>query len=415
VALPLAVARGARVLRRLLREQTLDLRGLDLPGFQSWLDRQLAHWRRDPVFVQRVRIRDLRRAHPELTLLEAEHRRAAAADAASPVGARLCRVEQELTNAGKAVAGLTAALKGAAADKRPALRQKLAAFQERQQALQVEQGALIRSSPERQTLLRLDAELGRLRAALGVDQEMARLQELQRRRGQGSGRSGSSFEQLARELTRSYILPDLLRGRRGDDASARLRVLHGVTLGGARTEFDQLVVRLPRRAGRPVEVLGMVEVKRNLNDLAHGFRRRQENLAWLIGDQIHYDPGLYRTHSFPSGHFDRDAVHEEDGEAFAFARDSFRRFRRDPATGLFLARLYFVTRAVTVWGVSAAALARISARVATDERWQPDDAAYLGKLLPWCQSLAEPLETPDVLRAYAASPRRARQVLVVGR
>ena len=106
-------------------------------------------------------------------------------------------------------------------------------------------------------------------------------------------------------------------------------------------------------------------------------------------------------------------MHE--GETFCFARDSFRRFRRDPAADVILDRLYFITRPGTLWGVSAAMLARIGFRVATDERWEPDRDAYLRGLLSWCRSLAEPVETPDVLQMYTSSHRRARQILLTGR
>src|SRR5262249_2114226 len=177
------------------------------------------------------------------------------------------------------------------------------------------------------------------------------------------------------------------------------------------TEFDQLVVRRPP-GGRPVEVLAVVEAKRNINDLAHGFCRRQEDLAWLAGDGAGYDPQAYRTRHFPSGHFDRAAAHEQDGESFVFAPGSFRRIRRDAATGRFLHRLYFITPAGPLWGVSTAALARIAHHVAGDGGWDPDDDAYLQRLLAWCRALAQPVETPDVLRLYAATPRRGRQVLV---
>ena len=90
-------------------------------------------------------------------------------------------------------------------------------------------------------------------------------------------------------------------------------------------------------------------------------------------------------------------------------------FRRDPAHDLFLDRLYFVTRAGPLWGVSTAALARLSYRVATDPHWQPDRDAYLRDFLRWCQALAEPTETPDVLRLYAGTVRRARQILLASR
>jgi hypothetical protein len=333
-------------------------------------------------------------------------------DAASPAFARLRRLEQELTGTGKAIAGLTAARKRATPEKATVLQQKLEAFQARQQALREEQAELIRSSPPRQDRLRLDAEWQRLRSAVGLDREEARLAQLLKQQGRRSGRSGEAFERLAPTLTRTHILPDLLRD---SETSEDLLVLRGVTLGAARVEFDQLVVRRPGGGSQPVEVLAVVEVKRNLNDVAHGFRRRQEDLAWLTGDTDRYDPGSHRTRTFPSGHFDRVAVHRDGGEAFVFARSSFRRFRREPGGGWFLRRLYFLTRPGTMWGVSSAALARIGFRVATDERWEPDSDAYLGKLRRWCQSLAEPIETPDVLRLYTAARGRGHQVLLVGR
>jgi hypothetical protein len=399
----------------LLREDNRDLRGLDLAAFRDWLDHHLARWRTDPVFVQRARIRDLRRAHRRLLLLEDAYRRAAAADLASPHGARLRRVEQALRNTDQAVAGLTAALRGATAAKGPALRQKLEAFQARRQALRDEQDQLLQASPARQALVQSHNELEQFRAAIGLDRAEALLDRLLQEHGRRSGHAGASFERLALTLTERYVVPDLLRRRPGVGAEPCVRVLRGVTLGAARTELDQVVVRPSRVGDLPVEVLAVVEVKRNVNDLAHGFGRRQENLAWLTGDTGRYDPAVYRTRHFRSGHFDREAVHQEQGEAFVFGRGSFRRFRRDAVTGWFLNRVYLVTRAGTLWGVSGAALARLGFRVATDERWAPDSEAYLRGLRRWCQALAEPIEAPDVLRAYAATPQRARQILVVGR
>ncbi len=404
------IVRGARELQRLLRERAFDLRGLDRAGFRRWLDALLPGWQRDPAFAQRVRIRDLRRAHPELRALEKEHRRAEAADAATPEGARLRRLEEELRDTGKAVAGLTAALTSAAPDKRAALEEKRTAFQARLLDLQREQARLTASSPERLALLRAGEALGRLRAALGLDREEECLDQLQRQRGRRSGHAGEAFERLARTLTETVLVPELLR--RGKGAAARpVRVLEGVTLGAARTELDQVVIR-QAPAGKAVEVLAVIEAKRNINDLAHGFRLRQENLAWLTGDTGRYDAAVYRTGHFSTGHFDRAAVHEQGGETFVFAPGSFRRFRREPGSGLFLRRLYFITRAGMLWGLSSAALARVSFRVATDERWDPDDETYLDGLLGWCRSLAEPLEAADVIRLYAQAAGHARNILV---
>jgi len=390
-------------------EDTFDLRSLDLVGFRRWLNQHLARWQNDPVFLQSTRVRDIRRAHPSVRGLEREHRLAMAADADSQHFTRLGQIEHELLGTAKAISGLTAALQRAAAEKRPGLRKKLHAFQASQRELLEEQATLIDASQERQAVLRAAADLWSLRTEIGLDQEEARLAMLQKQRGRRAGRSGASFEQLALAWTRRYIVPELLRA--AARATRSVRVLMGVTLGAARTQFDQMVVRMPD-GDQPVEVLAVVEVKRNINDLAHGFRQRQENLAWLSGDTDKYDPRVYRTNRFRAGHFDGEALHREGDEVFRFARSSFRRFRNERSSGLFLSRFYFITRPGTLWGVSSAALARISSRIATDVRWSPNSDSYFRDLLRWCQSLAEPMETPDVLRLFASTPRRGRQILI---
>jgi hypothetical protein len=293
------------------------------------------------------------------------------------------------------------------------LRLKMQAFQARQQALREELDLLIQASLPRQSLLRITAELQRLRSALGLDHAEARLAQLRKQHGRCSGRAGHSFERQALALSREYIVPDLFR-RRSTASADRLRILTGVTLGAARTEFDQVLIQQPRGRQCLVDVLAVVEVKRNINDLAHGFRRRQENLAWLTGASAHYDPALYRTGLFRSGHFDREAIHQEGGESYRFDPGSFHRFRRDPAAGMFLDRLYLITQTGMMWGLSSAAMARFRFRVATDEHWEPDLDSCLLPLWRWFQALAEPIETPDLLRIYCLSARRGQQVLVKG-
>lgn len=351
------------------------------------------------MFAQRERIRDLRRASPRLRALERERRRAARADAGSPLGERLRQLEEELNGVVKAVEGLTGALEDADEDRQASLREKLDAFRARRAALEAERDERIAASPERALLMRLDAELERLRDVSGVGAEEARLDEMMRAQGRRSGRAGGGFEAAALRAVREHLLPEL-----GDGP---LTVLTGVTLGTARTELDQVVVR--GSGDTPVEVLAVVEAKRNPNDVAHGFTRRQADLAWLSGHRAAYDPAMHVTRHFPTGHFDRVTEHEQDGARFLFNPSSFRRFQ--PENGHFLAGLYFVTRATPLAGISGAALGRLRHRAATDERFAPADDAYLANLLAWCRTLAEPIETPDVLALYAADEKRARQIL----
>jgi hypothetical protein len=170
--------------------------------FPRWLERHLAHWGRDPAFHQRSRIRDLRRAHPQIRALEEERRRAQAEDRSSPLFPRLEAVARDLSGADKAVAGLTYALATADAAGRERLALKLESFRERAAHLRREERALTRASETRLVIERLTTRLGELRAALGLDREEARLRELQRKKGRSTGRSGAAFEEVALEAVR---------------------------------------------------------------------------------------------------------------------------------------------------------------------------------------------------------------------
>lgn len=392
-------------LRRRLAALTFDLRTLDLPGFRQWLERQAVRWAADPVFIQRSRIRDIRRAHPVLRVFEAAARRTAEASTATPAGARIATIERELHRVGRAIAGLTEALGRATPERRSALEAKREAFDIRRRELELERDELTQASPERQRHLAAADEFQRARAATGLDVAEAELATLLRGKGRQSGQAGQAFEREALGLVERVIVPDL-----GEQPQS-VRVLRSVRLGAAGVELDYVVVREPGSPDHPVEVLAVVEAKRNINDLGHGFRRRQIDLAWLTGDAAAYQADEHRTGRFPTGHFDRPGVHWEGDRPYLFGPDSFRRFVRDPNSGWFLDRLYLVTRAGPAWGLTGAAMARVAARIATDERWDPTDDGYLTGLFDWCRSLAGPVETPDVLELFSTA-ERARQLIV---
>lgn len=332
--------------------------------FGSWLSRRLPHWQRDPLFAQRVRVRELRRAHPRLLALERECRQAQAADAASAVYGRLGAVHESLVRTAKAIAGLTAAGK----------LQKAAVYQQKRDELLAEEASLIAASPQRQTLARIQSELRTLRETIGLDQEEARVQQLARASGKRSTRSGSTFEDTAAEWARTHLM-------QGCD-----RILRQVTLGAVDTEFDQLLIKVD---GDRALVLGAVEVKRNVNDLAHGFLLRRNNLLWLAGRRDRYDPQLHRTSYYKSGHFDRP--YEHDG--LVFDASSF----HQPV------KLVLLTRPGPVLGMNSAALSRLAYRVATDVEFLLEDEAYLSKLREWADRLAGAFETPELLDFFGDS------------
>ena len=280
----------------------------------------------------------------------------------------------------------------------------------------------------RRRLNRLTAKLSRVRDEAGLPELEARLEALHHERGRKSTEGGARFEDVAAAVVRTHVVPRLatevgiradadaadgLNRPRTNDGGA-IRILRGVTLGAAGTEIDQLVVLVPRADDAPVDVLALVEAKRDVNDVAHGFRQRQMNLAWLTGDTAAYDADAFRTRAFPTGHFDRAGVHEQSGQRFIIDRTSFRRFARDARTGWFIDRLWFVTRAGMLWGAGRAAMSRLAYRASTDDAFNAGDDVYLDALRRWFTGMTDRVETPDVLRTYAADERWAGQVLLVG-
>jgi hypothetical protein len=280
---------------------------------------------------------------------------------------------------------------------------KLADARGRLRALEEERARLEADSAERQSLVAADAALRRARSAAGLDRAGAELAALLAARGRRAGRAGDTFEEEVAAVAERVIRSELAGG---EDA----QVLRRVRLGAAGVEFDALVVR-PNGSDGAADVLAAVEAKRDVNGLAHGFLRRQADLAWLTGDAGRYDPAAYRTRAFPAGHFDRAAEARAGGAVVRFGPGSF---RRDPGCGWFLDGLYLATRPGPLWGLSPAALARVAAWVASDEGFEPGDPAYLAGLYRRCRGLAGPVEAPDVLRVYAAAEEWARQVLLVG-
>lgn len=402
------VHRGKRYLRNFLAREQIDWSQMDVAELQQWLEKQLPFWQRDVIFSLRCQIRDLRKTHPAFVDLEAKHEKLQKAHELSPQYARLQELDNELLGVEKAIAGLTTASNHARGDRKHQLNAKLNDYRQLQQQLTLEQANLLQQSTTYQQLQQTQKELTSLGHNIGLTDLELQLEQLNRAHGKKQNVSGESFEVVSKNVTQQWIVPDLVKS-----PSAEIAILSGVTLGAADMEFDHLVVRVPPQSQKALTVLAMVEAKRNINDLAHGFRRRQQDLAWLTGDVGGYDPALYKTQTFPTGHFDRMSQHHEEGTTYHLDQSSFRNFRREEHTGKFLNRLYFISREGRLWGLSNAALARLRHRVATDYHFDLKDNNYLTKLLYWCQSLIEPPETPDVLEMYCQGMGHAKQILLL--
>jgi hypothetical protein len=374
-----------------------------LDEFREWLAGRIAEQASNPAFVQQCRVRDLVRANRDaLRRHEDALRQARSAYEAGPQRGRLERLAARLSGLEKAVAGLTKAVADGRADPH-----KLAAFRAERDGVRADYAALARSFAEKIQLDAAEAALARFRDETGLTAAEAKLAVLRRQRGGRLVKSGRRFEAVAAEAAWELIAPAL------PPAPGRMEYLTGVTLGIARAELDGVLVAVPQNEAETVEVLALVEAKRNPNDVGKGFRIRQENLAWLTGERGGYDAAAYRTRTFPAGHFDRPAPHAQGGRTYRFDAASFRRFERDARTGRYLRGLCFVVKDRPLVGVGTPQLGRVMHRVASDPDFDLHSEAVLRRYHAWFRSMSEPLPTRDVLELYAADDSLARQIVLV--
>jgi len=391
-----------RALQAFLSQHPADLHRMSLDAFGDWLRARIREAERSPDFAARRRIRELHRQHGrrlrdrERRLADLERQYAGTAQAAESAA-----LADELRGLEAAQAGLAAAVaeRRAAPEKLAAVSDRLAEARRRQEAL-VERCELTRR------LLRAQASYAQLRAEVGLTAAEAALARQNLSRGGAAVRVGRSFEQLATQAVVDKLVPSC--GAPPDE----LRVLRGVTWGCARGEFDQVVVRVAADLQTPAEVLAIVESKRNINDLVHGFRIRQENLAWLTGDEQRYDPALYRTRLSPTGRF-QSAVHADETGSYRFTPESFRRFTVADPCGERLRGLWFATARRPLLGLTSQELGMVLHRVSSDPRLDLETPRGLARFHSWVQRQAATFQTRDVLALYARREETARQILFV--
>ncbi|MEM7812354.1 MAG: hypothetical protein AAF532_12835 [Planctomycetota bacterium] len=370
-----------------VREHDFDLHSAPLPRFRRWLKARIAEAERRPAFRQRLVIRDLEAAHRR-PLRERRQRLRTARELyeASAVSAAFERADADVVNMQRAVAGLADAVDRGDAD--PA---KLADFRTRLAEAEARREELL-GDPLRRRLDRAEASIASFERETGLAAAREELTQLDQSRGSSSNVSGETFETAASRAVAGLVLPGL------DPPGAA--ILHGVTLGCARGELDQVLVA-STGAEEPVRVLAVVEAKRNINDLAHGFTMRQENLAWFAGDRGGYEAPKYRTDRYPDGHFEGVTEHHEGGRGYRFDPNSFAVFADRAADEPWLADLYFVTEERPLLGMTSGDLAMLLNLVSGDPRFAPDSDTKLRRCQTRAKGAIDDFQALDVLRLYA--------------
>ncbi len=390
-------------LQQFLNENVTDLSNLSLQEFRAWLEARIERASKHLLFQERCRARDLRRRHRsqlrsrEMRLKQAE--RNYHADPHSITIEEMRENVRDLTNA-------VQELSRAVAENR-VNPEKLSEY-EAQRAIAIAQYSQLRNtSPTWHPLEQARQSLADFQEEIGLTQIEKSIKRLSLERGRISSQAGQNYQQTAIQIGRDLIADSLAEWDIFDGQSIEL--LHGVTLGCARGEFDQMIVTATNQY-EPVRVLAVVEVKKNINDLVHGFRIRQENLAWLAGDRSGYVAKLYRTREFPEGHF-TGRVHQEFGRQYYFNRDSFQQYVTPDKTGYRLEGLWFITNCRPLLGVTSRELGQILYQVATNPSLNLSSNSGLGKFRKWALKTISDFQTHDVLRLYARKKELASQII----
>lgn len=190
------------------------------------------------------------------------------------------------------------------------------------------------------------AQYESIASAVGLTSAEQFKSDAQREGGSGRNVRGKSFESQAVEVVRSCLLPYL--SEKHNVPVEDMLIVQNLGLGmasayGSTAEIDSIIcVRngtSPKPRGTHVTVLGIVEVKRNPDDIGHAFVNYQAPLAWLTGQSDPADSARWITKSYPKGVFDRPFIQVYQGEPLIFTRDSFSKLSSRSITSIIPAEL----------------------------------------------------------------------------
>uniref|UniRef100_A0A6U4LM82 Uncharacterized protein n=2 Tax=Phaeomonas parva TaxID=124430 RepID=A0A6U4LM82_9STRA len=310
-------------------------------AFQAWLSEKVASsMKNDQEFQRKVALRKLRGEHADElafhhnALEEANRSYTGCANAE-----RIAALEREVSSLEQMVTSMEALTRKDPAELKPkeaAKREKvLGVIPEKREELSERRGALAAlctATPEHSAREAAAAALDAFEEAIGLRAVEARVREAQRRGGRSRGASGAGFEQQVAAHIEENIMPGLAAAHGIEDPD-NLKLIRNVMLGmggpeGATGELDACICRCAAyNAEEPVEVLAVVEVKRNPEDIGPAFSRYQQTLQWLAGARGAYDAETWRTKTHSTGHFEKTVKHvvsREEGTFVRFGPDSFR-------------------------------------------------------------------------------------------
>ena len=374
----------------------------------------------DSEFSNRVAVREIRRNNREALSIAEARLEAARAEYNATDGCReIALLDKRIVACTQAVASMRAFLiqtdSGSVLNearkeqiRAVGLANKTALLQESLERRRIVAG----STPSYAVYLALQNELDQLHESIGLTKAVQRSSASVRYEGHGRTLRGRRFEDFAESITPAIIEHV---SRRHSIPPESLFCLRNVKLGmastlGSTAEMDCLICfedtsQLKARHGVYVKVAGVVEVKKNCDDLGDAFLGYQTPLHWLCGNVRFYKSSDFVTRHFTSGHFDREITHNlrDDSNTYIFTKDSFslltkRRIGRltgfnssedgvsatstQPEQEYFLEDLYFITMMMDIEGVSSKASSWCASKIGDEEAFDLElsDSAALRRL-----------------------------------
>ena len=365
------VSRGKKALRHYLSwDFHIAVTSFTPEELAAWLEEEtLAYMCHSNAALLRVRAESIRRLHSHRIdpLVLASELAGAALDA-SEDGARIKDATASVSHVRAAIAGMESFRSGASSG--PEMRRKQNAVVPKLEAMRASLPRAESELSDATSSSELWCQCEWARAALAVARDETGLTMAESSACSASttvGRAlvtkGSNYERVCLATIRQMLENDaLIDNWRPLDNDGGVVMLHNVTLGAHTGEIDCMVVRINNpdeafidcapqdgdginRRGQPsdeeakkvkaalalavgeknttaaaavcdatdktllpaVEVLMVMEFKRNANDLPRSFHSKQAMLGWLSG--LQYDPDDWRNKRHPSGHFARGYHH----------------------------------------------------------------------------------------------------------
>ncbi|BBM82224.1 endonuclease V [Candidatus Uabimicrobium amorphum] len=384
---------GHDFLTTYLQKNSFSFHSLTVESFRSFLEKILEREKNNDIFQQRAKIRDLKKNNwQQYSSLQKQLKIAEQEFDKHPNKPLLQEIENGIDSSQKAINGLSGFLEKNPQDEKR--REKLENFQKKLQDLQAQQSEMVAKTPEKVNFENAKQALYEFEVSLHLPEEEEKLAGLLKKQGQKRSFAGSQFEDVSLPVVQENLCPILYK--RYDLQPSDVTILSNITLGCARAEIDYLVIQeIPEK---PVKVLAIIEVKKNINDIAAGFELRQENIHWFTGNSDKYDAQIYRTKVFKDGHFSRAVTHSEHGKEFLFDRSSFEHF--ECSGEHFLRDLFFITYQKNLVGLRASEKSVLSHRMSTDVFFNLDDEKFVVNLFSWCLERFSPLQTKSVLELY---------------